>query len=149
MVWWIFPQAKPYSRVFGDYENTPSNWTVRYLDPSVSEDKRFLDEMTVLSNIAKLVRNAVKQHVVMETALCGYKYRTHSDASTLLFSSGGVWTCVQGWCAWCVLEGGALIASCGWFPWSWFWGCERSETDSPRCDTHHQEGLCSGLQGAG
>jgi len=54
----------------------------------VSEDKRFLDEMTVLSNIAKLVRNAVKQHVVMETALCGYKYRTHSDASTLLFSSG-------------------------------------------------------------
>jgi len=65
----------------------------------VSEDKRFLDEMTVLSNIAKLVRNAVKQHVVMETALCGYKYRTHSDASTLLFSSGGVWTCVQGWCA--------------------------------------------------
>lgn len=54
----MFPQAKPYSRVFGDYENTPSNWTVRYLDPAVSEDKRFLDEMTVLSNIAKLVRIA-------------------------------------------------------------------------------------------
>lgn len=95
----IFPQAKPYSRVFGDYENTPSNWTVRYLDPSVSEDKRFLDEMTVLSNIAKLVRIAAQQHIAMETALCVDKYRTYSNASTLLFSSGGVWTCVQGWCA--------------------------------------------------
>jgi len=52
-------EAKPYSRVFGDYENTPSNWTVRYLDPSVSEDKRFLDEMTVLSNIAKLVESGL------------------------------------------------------------------------------------------
>lgn len=52
-------EAKPYSRVFGDYENTPSNWTVRFLDPSVSEDKRFLDEMTVLSNIAKLVESGL------------------------------------------------------------------------------------------
>ena len=65
----------------------------------MSEDKRFLDEVTVLSNIAKLVRNAAQQHVVMETALCADQYRTYSDASTLLFSSGGVWTCVQGWCA--------------------------------------------------
>jgi hypothetical protein len=49
----------------------------------VSEDKRFLDEMTVLSNIAKLVRIASQQHVVIETALCAGKYRTLSDASTL------------------------------------------------------------------
>ena len=65
----------------------------------MSEDKRFLDEMTVLSNIAKLVRTAAEQHVVLEPALCVDTYRTHSDASTLLFSSGGNWTCVQGWCA--------------------------------------------------
>lgn len=49
----------------------------------MSEDKRFLDEMTVLSNIAKLVRIASQQHVVIETALCAGKYRTLSDASTL------------------------------------------------------------------
>lgn len=49
----------------------------------MSEDKRFLDEVTVLSNIAKLVRIASRQHVVIETALCADKYRTHSDASTL------------------------------------------------------------------
>jgi len=65
----------------------------------VSEDKRFLDEMTVLSNIAKLVRFAAQQLVVLEAALCVDTYRTHSDAGTLLFSPGGVWTCVQGWCA--------------------------------------------------
>ena len=65
----------------------------------MSEDKRFLDEMTVLSNIAKLVRIVAQQRVALGTALCVHTYRTHSDVSTLLFSSGGVWTCVQGWCA--------------------------------------------------
>ncbi|XP_069684703.1 ATPase H(+)-transporting accessory protein 2 [Periplaneta americana] len=46
---------KPYSHFFGDYEDTPTNWTVKYLNPSVAEDKQFLDEMAVLRTIAKLV----------------------------------------------------------------------------------------------
>lgn len=50
---------KPYSRFFGDYEDTPTNWTVKYLDPSVAEDKQFLDEMAILRTIAKLVESGL------------------------------------------------------------------------------------------
>ncbi|KAJ4444769.1 hypothetical protein ANN_06566 [Periplaneta americana] len=51
----VLLQDKPYSHFFGDYEDTPTNWTVKYLNPSVAEDKQFLDEMAVLRTIAKLV----------------------------------------------------------------------------------------------
>jgi hypothetical protein len=52
----IDPQGKPYCSLFGDCEGSHTNWTVSYLDPTVSEDKQFLDEMRVLSDISKLVR---------------------------------------------------------------------------------------------
>jgi len=56
MFCFVVSQSKPYRSYFGDYEDTPTNWTVKHLDLSLPEDKRFLDEMTVLRNVAKLVR---------------------------------------------------------------------------------------------
>jgi hypothetical protein len=50
--------VKPYHSFFGDYEDTP-NWIVSYLDPTVSEDKQFLDEMRLLRNIVKLVESGL------------------------------------------------------------------------------------------
>ncbi|PNF23280.1 Renin receptor [Cryptotermes secundus] len=52
-------EGKPYHSLFGDSEGTHTNWTVSYLDPTVSEDKQFLDEMRVLSNISKLVESGL------------------------------------------------------------------------------------------
>ncbi|KDR20235.1 renin receptor [Zootermopsis nevadensis] len=52
-------QGKPYRSFFGDYKDTPTNWTVKYLDPTVSEDKQFLDEMMVLSSVANLVESGL------------------------------------------------------------------------------------------
>ncbi|KAJ9588320.1 hypothetical protein L9F63_018318 [Diploptera punctata] len=46
-------------QIFGEYDGTPTNLSVQYLDPTVAEDKQFLDEMATLHSIAKLVKSGV------------------------------------------------------------------------------------------
>ncbi|PSN44884.1 hypothetical protein C0J52_06190 [Blattella germanica] len=52
-------QLDSVKQLFGEYDGAPTNWSVRFLDANVAEDKQFLDEMAQLHSIAKLVQSGV------------------------------------------------------------------------------------------